>query len=163
MTWFGSAVDSQADISAVRADVWQVLTDPILLPRLTPLLRRIDVDGDTWRWHLSRIVALGVSLSPVFTETMTFTPEHRIEYHHTPPPDGPRERAGAEGVYYLADIDGGTHLSISLALTIDVPLPRAATSAVESVIRIWLQRTGDHFAANLLRHLDAHELPASRP
>ncbi len=162
MTWFGSAVESQADISAPRAEVWRALTDPHLLPRLTPLLRRIDVDGDTWRWQLSRIVALGVSVSPVFTETMTFAPEQRIEFQHTPPAHGPRERAGAQGVYHLADIDGGTHLSISLALTIDVPLPRTATPAVESVIRMWLQRTGDRFSANLLRHLDAHELPASR-
>ncbi len=162
MTWFSAAVESRADISAARTDVWRALTDPVLLPRLTPLLRSIDVDGDTWRWHLSRIAALGVSISPVFTEAMTFTPEQRIEYRHAPPVDGPRERAGAEGVYSLADIDGGTHLTISLVLSIDVPLPRTATPAVEGAIRMWLQRTGDRFSANLLRHLDAHELPASR-
>ncbi len=157
MTCFEATVDSDADISALREDVWAALTDAVLLPKLTPLLSRIDVDGDTWRWHMMKIAALGVSVIPVFTETMHFEDGKRIEYHHTPP-DGKRERAGAEGVYELSDIDGGTHLTISLTLRVDLPLPKASARAVQRVMRSTMERTGDRFSHNLLHHLGAHEL-----
>jgi carbon monoxide dehydrogenase subunit G len=157
---FQATVESEADISAARSAVWAVLTDPVVLPRLTPLLSRIDVDGDRWRWHLMRIAALGVSVMPVFTETMRFVPEQRIEYRHTPP-NGRRERAGAEGFYSLADVDGGTRLAIALTLRVELPLPRAAGRAVERIMRTTMERTGERFATNLLRHLGAHELRSS--
>lgn len=159
MTCFEATVESEADISAPRADVWAALTDPVLLPRLTPLLSKIEVDGDKWRWHLMRIAALGVSVVPVFTETMTFDPQQRIDYRHTPA--GKRERAGAEGVYDLSDVDGGTHLVISLTLRVELPLPKAAARAVQRVMRTTMERTGERFSANLLRHLHAHELRPS--
>lgn len=157
MTCFEGKVESSADISAPRSQVWKALTDPVLLPKLTPLLSSIDVDGDMWRWHMMKIAALGVSVIPVFTEKMTFDDRTRIEYAHTPP-DGKRERAGAEGIYELSDIDGGTHLTISLTLRVDLPLPKAAARAVQRVIRGTMERTGDKFSANLLEHLGAHEL-----
>jgi carbon monoxide dehydrogenase subunit G len=157
MTCFESTVDSTADISASRSEVWRALTDPVLLPKLTPLLSKIDVDGNKWRWHMMRIAALGVSVVPVFTETMTFEEEKRIEYLHTPA-DGKRERAGAEGTYELSDVEGGTHLSISLTLRVDLPLPKASARPVQRVMKRTMERTGDKFSANLLRHLNAHEL-----
>jgi carbon monoxide dehydrogenase subunit G len=157
MTCFEATVESSADISATREQVWQALTDPVLLPKLTPLLSRIDVDGDVWRWHMARIGALGVSVIPVFTETMVFDDGKRIEYHHTPP-NGKRERAGADGVYQLSDADGGTHLQIELTLRVDLPLPRASARAVQRVMKSTMDRTGDRFSHNLLTHLGAHEL-----
>jgi uncharacterized protein YndB with AHSA1/START domain len=157
VTKFATTVRSEADISAPREDVWQALTDPALLPELTPLLRGISADGDTWRWQMMRIAALGVSVSPTFTEHMTFVDGKRIEYTHAPPP-GERERAGAEGVYELTDVDGGTHLSIELTLCVDLPLPKAAAAAVQRVMKATMDRTGDRFSRNLLNHLHAHEL-----
>ena len=156
MTCFESTVESGADITATRAEVWKALTDPVLLPKLTPLLSKIDVDGNTWRWHMMRIAALGVSVVPVFTETMTFEDQKRIEYVHTPA-DGKRERAGAEGVYELSDVEGGTHLQISLTLRVDLPLPKASARPVQRVMRRTMDRTGEKFSANLLRHLNARE------
>ena len=157
MTWFEANVASTADISAQRADVWQALTDPVLLPKLTPLLSSIDVDGDKWRWHMMKIAALGVSVVPVFTETMAFQDQSRIDYDHTPPP-GKRERAGALGVYELGDVDGGTRLDISLTLRVDLPLPKASAPAVQRIMRRTMERTGAKFAQNLLTHLGAREL-----
>jgi carbon monoxide dehydrogenase subunit G len=157
MSTFSATVKSGADISADREAVWKALTDPDLLPDLTPLLRSITADGDTWRWHMMRIAALGVSISPSFTEKMTFDDGHRIAYTHQPPA-GARERAGAEGVYQLSDVDGGTHLDIELTLCVDLPLPRAAAPAVQRVMRSTMNRTGDKFSANLLTHLGASEL-----
>lgn len=157
MTCFEGTVESTADISAQRSEVWKALTDPVLLPKLTPLLSDIEVDGDKWRWHMMKIAALGVSVVPVFTETMTFEDQKRIEYVHTPA-DGKRERAGAEGIYELSDVDGGTRLSISLTLRIDLPLPKASARAVQRVMRGTMNRTGEKFSANLLQHLNAHEL-----
>jgi hypothetical protein len=103
------------------------------------------------------ISALGVSIAPTFTEKMTFEEPHRIGYTHQPPA-GSRERAGAEGVYELTDIDGGTHLAINLTLSVDLPLPKFAAPAVEGVMHSMMTRTGERFAHNLLAHLGARDL-----
>ena len=152
MTRFSATTESGAIVPAERADIWAALTDPKLLPELTPLLRRIDAQGDTWTWHMACISALGVSISPSFTERMTFRAGRRIEYTHAPPP-GTRERAGAEGWYDLSDTDDGTALKISLTLEVDLPLPRSAKPAVRRVMQATMNRMGDKFSANLMHHL----------
>jgi carbon monoxide dehydrogenase subunit G len=154
---FSATVKNGANISADREAVWKALTDPDLLPQLTPLLRSIHADGDIWCWRMTRIAALGVSISPSFTEKMTFDDGHRIAYTHQPPP-GARERAGAEGSYELTDVEGGTHLQIELTLHVELPLPRAAAPAVQRVMRGTMDRTGDRFSANLLTHLGATQV-----
>lgn len=137
-----------------------MLTDPELLPRLTPLLSRIEADGDRWRWHMVRLAVLGVGITPVFTERMTFVEGSRIEFRHDPP-QGRAEWAGAEGYYSLADAepdaDGvpATHLEIALRLDVDMPLSGLATPVVTRAMRATMDATGDRFAANLLRHLHA--------
>jgi carbon monoxide dehydrogenase subunit G len=152
MTRFSATNESEAVVAAERDRIWAALTDPVLLPELTPLLRRIDTDGDLWRWHLIRIAVLGVGISTVFTEKMTFEEGRRIVYSHQPPP-GVTERTGADGWYVLSDVEGGTHLAIGLTLHVDLPLPSRARPVVTQAMRSTLQRTGDRFAVNLLRHL----------
>ncbi len=152
MTVFSYTSKDDAVVPVVRSRVWETLTDPTLLPELTPLLRSIEADGDTWRWEMVRISALGVSIEPFFTERMVFTPETEIEYHHVPP-EGTRERTGAEGWYRLSDVDSGTRLQIALTLHVDLPLPKASGPAVRGVMRAMMDRTGDRFAKNLQRHL----------
>jgi hypothetical protein len=83
---------------------------------------------------------------------MTFAEGGRIEYTHQPP-NGTRERAGAEGWYDLDDADGGTRLKISLTLEVDLPLPRSAGPAVRRVMQATMNRMGDKFSANLMHHL----------
>jgi carbon monoxide dehydrogenase subunit G len=157
MNRFTASVNSAADISADREAVWKALTDPDLLARLTPLLSSIRADGELWTWSMVRIAALGVSICPSFTETMTFDEGRRIDYTHTPPP-GANERAGAEGSYVLADAPGGTHLEMAMTLRVELPLPKAATPAVQRVMRGTIERTGQRFWTNLLGHLGATEL-----
>ncbi len=157
MACFSSTTESEAVITASPNDVWAALTDPDLLPRLTPLLHRIDADGETWTWHMMQIKALGVGIAPVFTEKMSFDPGRRIDYSHTPP-SGATERAGADGWYLLKDVDEGTHLSISLTLSVDLPLPRSAGRAVRRVMSSTMERTGDRFSTNLLHHLGARDV-----
>ena len=152
MTCFSATNHSHAVVKADRKEVWAALTDPQLLPKLTPLLRSIEADGDTWRWEMARIPVLGVHISPTFTERMSFTAPERIDYTHEPPP-GRHERAGAEGWYQLDEVEGGTHLRISLALTVELPLARATSPAVNTVIKTVMMRTGERFAVNLERHL----------
>ena len=152
MNRFSASTDSEAVVAADRAAVWAALTDPELLPRLTPLLRHIEADGDVWRWQLTSIRVLGVSFSPCFTERMSFDPPERIEYSHQPPP-GSRELAGAQGTYELTEVEGGTHLHIRLTLEVELPLAKAARPAVRRVMKAVMMRTGERFAANLLRHL----------
>jgi carbon monoxide dehydrogenase subunit G len=157
MNRFSATTESQAVVAADRSAIWAALTDAELLPTLTPLLRKIDTDGDLWRWHLIRIAALGVSISPAFTERMRFEDERRIEFTHEPPP-GVRERASAEGFYELTDVRGGTHLAISLTLCVELPLPRLAAPAVDKVMSVTMQQTGERFSANLLKYLGTTEV-----
>ena len=160
MNRFSAATHSEAVVAADRAEIWAALTDPQLLPKLTPLLRRIDTDGDLWRWHLMRIAALGVSISPMFTERMTFSDGTLIRYTHEAPA-GTVERTGAEGRYQLSDAPGGTLLDIDLTLTVELPLPRAAGPAVSRVIKTTMERTGERFSANLLAHLGLEPTPST--
>jgi carbon monoxide dehydrogenase subunit G len=152
MNVFSATTDSEAVVKADRQAIWAALTDPEVLPRLTPLLRRIETDGDLWRWEMSRIGVLGASISPCFTERMHFDSPERIEYTHEPPA-GRHEHTSAEGWYQLDEVEGGTRLRISLTLSVELPLARAAAPAVRRVMRTAMARTGDRFAVNLLRHL----------
>lgn len=152
MATFSHTNRSEAVVAADPATIWAALTDPQLLVRLTPLLTGIDADGDVWRWHLTSISALGVGIAPVFTEQMTFTPTRRIAFVHRPPA-GVREYTGVEGHYELEPAEHGTHLSVELTMSVELPLPRLSAPAVERVMRVTMARTGDRFSANLLRHL----------
>lgn len=139
-------------VAADRADIWAVLTSPVTLPKLTPLLTKIDADGDLWRWHLIRLNVLGVGVGSEFTERMKFEDGKRIDYYHEPP-KGSNERTGAEGWYVLSDHKDGTHLAISLTLNVELPLPRASKGVVQRVMAQTMQRTGDRFSVNLYKHL----------
>ncbi len=152
MNRFSATNDSEAVVAADREAIWKALTDPVVLPRLTPLLRNIETNGDLWTWELSRIGVLGASIAPSFTERMHFDEPEHIKYTHEPP-NGRHERAGAEGWYQLDEVDGGTHLRISLTLSVDLPLSRMAEPAVRRVMESAMARTGERFAVNLLRHL----------
>ncbi len=154
MSQFSATTESVAVVAAERSEIWAVLTDPVLLPKLTPLLRKIDADGDLWRWHLVQLSVLGVGIKPVFTERMIFEGERRIDYTHEPPA-GVTEWTGAEGQYLLSDDPGGTKLQISLTLNVELPISRLASPAVTAVMKATMQRMGDRFGANLLRHLRA--------
>jgi len=154
MSRFTASTYSEAVVTAKRADIWRLLTDPEALPRLTPFLASIDADGDRWRWNMSRIPVLGVSVAPSFTEVMTFEPEERIEFHHAPP-DGKPERAAAEGFYQLDEVEDGTRLTIELELCVELPLPKASKRAVQGVMDGVMKRMGERFATNLLRETHA--------
>ena len=149
---FSSTTDSEAVVAADRAAIWAALTDPNVLPKLTPLLERIEARDDVWRWELQRFPVLGVVVDPTFTERMDFVELRRIGFTHEPP-QGTVERAGAEGWYALSDADGGTHLSISLTLHVELPLSRFAGPAVQAVMKSAMALTGDRFATNLEHHL----------
>jgi carbon monoxide dehydrogenase subunit G len=158
---FATTTASESVVAADRGAIWAALTDPELLPRLTPLLTNIETAGDLWRWSMIRIAVLGVGITPTFTERMRFTEGRRIDYTHEPPP-GVHEFAGAEGWYALDDVPGGTHLAISLTLHVELPLPRLAAPTVVGLMNVTLQRTGERFVVNLLRHLGAEEVPGTR-
>lgn len=152
MTTFSVTVDSVADVEADRHEVWARLADPDSLVRLTPLLTRIEADADTWIWHLVELKGLGIGVTPSFTEHMDFEDESSIVFSHRPPP-GARERVGAQGRYDLRDSPTGVHLAISLTITADLPLPKAAGPAVRKVMRRTMTMMGDRFSANLLADL----------
>ncbi len=159
MNRFSATTESAVVVAAERSRIWAVITDPVLLQQLTPLVSRIEADGDLWRWHLVGLSVLGVGVSPVFTERMRWDEGRRIDYDHEPP-TGVTEHAGAEGSYELADVpDGGTRLVIRLTLHVDLPLSRLARPAVTTIMAVTMQRTGERLSANLLRHLGVRGVP----
>jgi carbon monoxide dehydrogenase subunit G len=152
LTIFTATNTSNGVVAADRSAIWRLLTDPAKLAEMTPLLDHIEADGDRWRWVMTRIPILGISIAPAFTERMIFTPEERIAFTHAPP-DGKPERASAEGTYHLTEVEGGTHLAIDLKLCVELPLPRMAKRAVDGVMDKVMAHMGDRFAANLDREL----------
>lgn len=153
MTEFTVRNQSAATVAAGRGDVWRALTDPDLLPRLTPYLEHIDADGDRWTWHLVRIPVLGAVVAPTFTEVMRFDEPSRIRFEHDPARDD--ERAGVAGDYRLTEKRDGTHLAIDLGISVDLPFPGLAGPAVRTAMKGVVAGMGHRFSANLVRHLEA--------
>ena len=157
MTVFTVSNVSSATVAAARSSVWAALTDPDLLPRLTPYLRSIEARSDDrgvrWVWHLVRIPVLGSMVSPSFTEVMTFEEPTRIDFVHDP--ERTDERAGVEGRYTLKEVRGGTDLHIDLAISVELPFPKLARPAVHTAMRAVVATMGNRFSHNLVRHLRA--------
>ncbi|MGL5865255.1 MAG: SRPBCC family protein [Dermatophilaceae bacterium] len=158
MNRFTASTTAEATISASLDDVWAVVTDAALLARFTPFLARITDHGEHWVWEMVGVPALGRTLAFTFTERMTFDPPHRIEFAHEPPA-GTTEHAGVAGWYALEPRDGGTHLSTTLHITAHLPAPGLMRIPVEAAMHQVASFMGTRFSQNLLRHLDAVELP----
>ena len=159
MTWFEASRTSEAVVTAQRSAVWDALVDPDAIASMTPLVERIEADGDHWHWQLQTVPGLGVSLAPAFTARLETDEPHRIEFVHDPP-EGRHERAGVDGVYDLIEVAEGTHLRIELGVRVDLPLPRLARPAVTSTIQGVLASMGKGFSAALLERLGAEQLDA---
>ena len=152
MTRFHAKNSSAATLKSSRAEVWKALTDPELLPELTPYLHRIDVDGDRWTWRMATIPVLAISVAPTFTEIMALQPEERIDFRHDP--ERSEEMTAVEGTYLLTDHDGGgTDVSIDLEIMVSLPLPGLARPAVERVMAGVVKHMGAVFSRNLVAHL----------
>ncbi len=161
MTTFSSRNRSKARVPARRDAIWEILSQPDSLAALTPLVKGIEADGDTWCWQLAGISALGVSVAPSFTEAMSFEEGRHIGFRHDPP-DKNGERAGANGNYDLRDAaDGATELAIDITICVELPLPRLSRRAVEKVMATTMAKTGDAFARNLYQRLGLNPSRAS--
>lgn len=151
MNRFRARNASEAVLRSDPERVWEVLTDPELLPKLTPYLKRIDVDGDRWTWHLIHIPVMSATIAPTFTEVMTFEKPTRIGFAHDPVKT--EERTGVDGNYEITPDGAGTRVAIDLEIWCDLPLPRLSRIPVETVMHGVVAVMGRRFAANMLRHL----------
>jgi carbon monoxide dehydrogenase subunit G len=151
MTRFTASNKSSATLKSSRKDVWVALTDPELLPKLTPYLHRIDVDGDRWTWHVTKVPVLGKNIGSVFTEVMTFEEPKRIDFKHDP--ERTDEKTEVNGEYHLEDEGSGTRVSIDLGVSVELPFPKGMRRPVEGAISAVMAGMGKRFASNLLRHL----------
>ena len=151
MTRFHAKNQSSATLKSSRVEVWKALTDPELLPELTPYLHRIDVDGDRWTWNVAKVPVLGKSIGTTFTEVMTFEEPHRIGFTHDP--ERSDENSGVEGEYLLEEAGSGCRVSIDLGVSVELPFPPATRRAVEGTMKGVMAAMGRRFAHNLLKHL----------
>ncbi len=151
MNRFNARNKSTAKLDADPIAVWKLLTDSELLVRFTPNLKRIDVDGDRWTWHLTRIPVLSAAIEPQFTELMEYDEPRQIIFRH----DDTRtdEHVGVNGEYLLRPVGEGTEVSIDLAIWADLPLPRLARPAVEAVMNTVIAGMGYRFGQNVRRYL----------
>ncbi|WP_395690403.1 SRPBCC family protein [Nocardioides sp.] len=157
MTRFSAETRAEAVVAAPRSAIWEVLTDPGLVAELTPFVRRITEHGEHWRWEMSGLKVLGVGIAPAFTEQMSYDEPNRIDFRHDPPA-GASERSAVQGWYALAEASGGTRLSTSLEITLDLPLPRVSGPAVRATMGSVIDQMGDRFSRNLLDHLGAEQV-----
>src|SRR3954454_22189059 len=134
MTRFSADTQGEAVVSASRADIWAVLTDPALVAQMTPFVRAITAAGDHWRWELSGLKVLGVGVAPIFTELMVLDEPGRVEFRRDPP-KGEVERSGVEGWYALGEGEAGPRLIAPREIPLDLPLPRASGRAVRAVMK----------------------------
>ena len=151
MNTFEATNRSTATVPAAQAEIWAALTDPALLARLTPYVKSIDVDGERWRWHLTRIPVLSTAIEPSFTVAMEFDAPDRIDF--APSPGARPEPAAVTGIYLLEPTDGGTDLAVELSVSVQLPLPRAARRPVTTSMNVVMAFMGKRFSVNLLRHL----------
>jgi len=155
MATFTTSNRSVATVTAEIDEVWQALTDPELLARLTPFLHSVTEHGEHWVWQLTKIPVLGKSFSFTFRERMQFDEPHRIDFTHDPAP-GADETAGVVGFYALEQRANGTHLETSMTITVDLPFPGLLRPAVTTAMRGVIAIMGQRFGHNLLHHLGAH-------
>jgi carbon monoxide dehydrogenase subunit G len=152
MAAFTAHNSSQATVEHPLDRLWEVLTDPGTVQRLTPLVRRITAHEDRWHWELTTIPVLTHRVQPAFTEIMELDPKKQISFVH----DDARakdEFVAADGIYTLREVERGTHLAIDLTIRARLPLPRLVSPAVEGVMHAVMTQMGNGFAANLERHL----------
>ncbi len=151
MAAFTAHNHSEATVEHPLDRLWEVLTDPGTVQKLTPLVRRITADGERWHWELTAIPVLTHRVQPAFTEVMRLQPKKRISFSH----DEARteEFVAADGEYSLRKVEGGTHLTIDLTITARLPLPRLVAPAVQGVMHAVMTQMGNGFASALERHL----------
>ena len=155
MATFTTSNRSVATVTAEVHEVWEVLTDPALLAKLTPFLHSVTEHGEHWVWQLTKVPVLGKSFSFTFRELMDFDEPHRIDFTHDPAP-GAQETAGVVGFYALAPHAKGTHLETSMTITVELPFPGLVRPAVTAAMRGVIAIMGQRFAHNLLHQLGAH-------
>ena len=154
MATFSTSTRTGATVTAGVDDVWDVLTDPDQIARLTPFLHSVHEEGDHWVWQMTKVPVLGAQFSFTFREKMEFDEPHRIEFTHDPAP-GADESAGVAGWYRLAPRPAGTHLETSMAITVDLPFPGLVRPAVTTAMKGVVGLMGQRFSHNLLTHLGA--------
>lgn len=154
MATFSTSTRTGATVTAGVDDVWDVLTDPDQIARLTPFLHSVREEGEHWVWQMTKVPVLGAQFSFTFREKMAFDEPHRIEFTHDPAP-GADESAGVAGWYRLAPRPVGTHLETSMSITVDLPFPGLVRPAVTTAMKGVVGLMGQRFSHNLLTHLKA--------
>ncbi|PRY57046.1 carbon monoxide dehydrogenase subunit G [Knoellia remsis] len=156
MTTFRATKRSDATVQHPRDRVWEILTDPAAVARLTPMVRSITATDDLWHWQLVSIPVLGQSFALDFTERMTYDPKSSITFAHAPQGE---ERAGTDGRYDLRESgtasSPATDLSIDLTVSVDLPFPKLAKPAIQTTMQGVLAAMGAGFARSIEKELTA--------
>ncbi len=155
MTKFSADTQAEAVVRATRQEIWDVLIDADKIARLTPFVTGIEDRGEHWVWSMTKLPVPKTTLSPTFTEKMTYDELTRIDFTHEPPAEE-KESTGVEGWYELEELEpegdekAATLLRTSLEITVDLPIPKAMSPAVTASMKTVIHQMGNKFSQNLL-------------
>lgn len=146
-----SAIDAEIRRSATfqvdRQRIWEELCDVSQLDRLIP-----DVDGyeqveHGWLWQLEARRIMGYRIQPRFTVTYVLSPPNELRFEHVSGERG--DTADSHGAFRLREVDGGTEVTVELAVRLDVVLPSLFQGGVRELLREEVREMADGFLANL--------------
>ncbi len=162
MTKFSADTQAEAVVRATRQEIWDLLVDPDKIAAMTPFVTGIEDRGEHWVWSMTKLPVPRTTLSPTFTERMTYDELERIDFTHEPP-EGEKESTGVEGWYELTELEpegdekAATLLRTSLEITVDLPIPKAMSPAVKASMKTVINQMGNKFSQNLLDELGTTE------
>lgn len=147
MTAVDADVRRCATLPADRDRVWEELADVSRLDRLMPHVARYERHDHGWHWVLEGRRILGHRIQPRFTVAYELSPPERLTFAHVRG-DG-SDTADSSGGFTLRAVDGGTEVTVELAVRVDVDLPALLRGPVRQVLRDEIAAMADGFLGNL--------------
>lgn len=125
------------------------------VPTLARLLGRVDVTADLgagrWRWTLQRVSAAGYEVRPEFTVRVLREAPERVRLVHDDTDGSGAPATSTTGEVALDAEEGGTRVSFTLQLSLELDVPRLLAPVIRQVLRTNLEQVADHFLTELDR------------
>ena len=154
MATFSTSNRSAATVTADVEAVWDVLTDPALVARLTPFLQRVRRGGRALGLAADEGARCSARASRSRSASGWTSTPHRIDFTHDPAP-GADEAAGVVGWYALALVRMGRTSRRRWRSPSTSPSPVSSGPPSITAMKGVVALMGQRFSHNLLSHLGA--------
>lgn len=147
MTAVEAEIRRSTTLAADRQRIWEELADVSQLDRLMPDVEAYEQVEHGWCWHLEARRVMGYRIQPRFTVTYDLSPPERLTFEHVSGERG--DTADSHGAFDLRQVDGGTEVSIELAVRLEIDLPSFFHAGVREILREEIREMADGFLYNL--------------